>query len=178
MRAVVLCAVLLPAGAARAGDGEQAASFGVAPWATYATPGTEEDETVSPHWGAGVTAGYERGFGADVAWRVDLIAAAYAADDRAGELTWAGTALATAGLTYRVDVLKYVPYVEVGVGALVRTGGPFEAGVEPALRLGGGIDWLRGRARSHGIAVAMTSFASDTTTVSVSVRSTWRWGYF
>lgn len=75
-------------------------------------------------------------------------------------------------------MLRYVPYAAIGVGALVRGGGPFELGVEPALEIGGGVDVLRGRARSWGVAAAITSFAGDTTTVTVTLRSTWRWGYF
>lgn len=157
--------------AARAGDGERAVSLGLG-YATYATPNAAADQTLTPTAGAAVAATYERGFGADTAWRADLVLGGYLGGGTAG------SALATIGLSYRVDVLKYVPYLEVGIGALIHAGGPFETGAEPALRLGGGVDWLRGRARSFGVAVAMTSFASDTTTLAVSVRSTWRWGYF
>ena len=64
------------------------------------------------------------------------------------------------------------------VCALTRGGGPFEVGVEPALRIGGGVDILQSRARSWGVVATLTSFASTTTTFSAGLRSTWRWGYF
>jgi hypothetical protein len=169
--ASVAALAIAAASPARAGDGERAVSLGLG-YASYATPNEDGDETLSPTAGAALAASYERGFGADTWWRADLIVGGYLGGGTAG------SALATVGLTYRVDVLKYVPYVEAGIGALVRAGGPFDTGVEPALRIGGGIDWLRSRERSYGLAVAMTSFASDTTTVTVSLRSTWRWGYF
>jgi hypothetical protein len=157
--------------AARAGDGENAVSAGLG-WATYATPGEEEDQTLTPTAGAALTLSYERGFGDYVSWRVHGAGALY------GGGGLAGTFLVTAGLSYRVDVLRYVPYVVVGVGGLVRAGGPFENGIEPALELAAGVDWLRGRDRSWGLTGALTGFASDTTTLTVGVRSTWRWGYF
>lgn len=169
--AAALLAIAGSSSVAWAGEGERAVSFGVG-YATYATPSTEDDETLMPTGGAALAATYERGFGEDVAWRADLVLGGYFGGGTVG------AGLATVGLTYRVDVLKYVPYLEAGVGVLVRTGGPFETGAEPALRIGGGLDFLQSRARSYGIAVAMTSFASDTTTLAVSVRSTWRWGYF
>ena len=156
---------------ARAGDGETAVSAAVG-FATYAPPGEEDDEMLTPTAGATLQATYERGLGDYAAVRAQLAGAVY------GGGGVAGTGLATVGLSYRLDVLRYVPYAAVGVGLLVRGGGPFATGVEPALELGGGVDVLRGRARSWGVAAAITSFASDTTTVTVTVRSTWRWGYF
>jgi hypothetical protein len=130
------------------------------------------EETLTPTAGAALAASYERALGDEVSWRVDLGIAGYLGGGTAG------TALATAGLVYRIDILKYVPYVEVGVGALGRAGGPFATDVQPALRVGGGVDLLRSRARSHGVVATMTSFASDTTTLTIGVRTTWRWGYF
>jgi hypothetical protein len=157
--------------AARAGDGETAVSA-AAGFATYATPDEDDEATLTPTAGAALQATYERGFGDYAAWRAHLGGAIYGGGacrrQRPG----------TIGLSYRLDVLRYVPYVAVGVGVLVRGGGPFAAGVEPALEIGGGVDVLRGRARSWGVAAAITSFASDTTTLTVTVRSTWRWGYF
>jgi hypothetical protein len=156
---------------ARAGDGESAASAAIG-LATYATPDENGEETLTPTAGATLQATYERGFGDYASWRVQLAGALY------GGGGVAGSGLATVGLSYRLDVLRYVPYAAIGVGALVRGGGPFELGVEPALEIGGGVDVLRGRARSWGVAAAITSFAGDTTTVTVTLRSTWRWGYF
>jgi hypothetical protein len=157
--------------AARAGDGESAASAAIG-FATYATPDEDSADTLTPIGGATVQATYERGLGDYASWRVHAAGAIY------GGGGVVGSGLATIGLSYRLDVLRYVPYAAVGVGGLVRGGGPFALGVEPALEIGGGVDVLRGRARSWGVAAAITGFASDTTTVSVTVRSTWRWGYF
>lgn len=168
---VLAVAVLGAPGLARAGEGERALSVGAA-YATYATPDAEMEETLTPTAGAAVAVTYERALGDEVSWRADLGVAGYLG----GGAALSG--LATVGLVYRIDVLKYVPYVDVGVGALGRGGGPFAAGVEPALRLGGGVDLLQSRARSVGLVVVMTSFASTTTTLAVGLRTTWRWGYF
>ena len=169
---VLAAAVLGAPSVALAGEGERALSVSVA-YATYATPDAEMEETLTPSIGGAVAVTYERALGDEVSWRADLGFATY--------LGGSGTALSglgTVGLVYRIDVLKYVPYVDVGVGALARGGGPFETGVEPALRLGGGVDLLKSRARSVGLVVVMTSFASTTTTLAVGLRTTWRWGYF
>jgi hypothetical protein len=117
---------------------------------------TRRDEARGPTAAAALWA-TERGFGDYAAWRAHLGGAIY------GGGGVVGSGLATIGLSYRLDVLRYVPYAAVGVGVLVRGGGPFAAGVEPALEIGGGVDVLRGRARSWGVAAAITSFASDTT---------------
>ncbi len=159
------------AGRAHAGDGENAVSGG-AGFATYSTPNEDEDETLRPTAGAALAATYERGFGDYAAWRVHGAGSIYGG----GGLVMSG--LATVGLSYRVDVLRYVPYVAVGVGGIVRSGGPFETGVEPVLELAGGVDWLRGRDRSWGLTAALTGFASDTTTFTIGLRYTRRWGYF
>ncbi|MBL8625230.1 MAG: hypothetical protein JNK64_28225 [Myxococcales bacterium] len=166
-----LAVALAIPGTASAGEGERAVSV-AAGYATYATPDDEMMATLSPTAGAAVSAGYERALGDEVSWRADLLIAGYLGGGTAG------SALGTVGLVYRIDVLKYVPYVDVGVGALTRGGGPFELGVEPALRIGGGVDILQSRARSWGVVATLTSFASTTTTFSAGLRSTWRWGYF
>jgi len=166
-----LAGVLAIPGRATAGEGERAVSV-AAGYATYATPDDEMMTTLTPTAGAAASVGYERALGDEVSWRADLVLAGYLGGGAAG------SALGTVGLVYRIDVLKYVPYVDVGVGALTRAGGPFAVGVEPALRIGGGVDILQSRARSWGVVAAMTSFASRTTTFTAGLRSTWRWGYF
>lgn len=167
----VLAATAALAPAARAGEGERAASAGAA-FATYATPDADEEEMLRPTGGLALAVTYERGFSDYASWRIHGAGALHAG----GGL--AGTGLVTVGLSYRVDVLRYVPYVIVGVGGLVRAGGPFTTGIEPALEVGGGVDWLRGRDRSWGVHAAVTGFAADTTTVQIGLRTTWRWGYF
>lgn len=166
-----LAVVLAIPGPASAGEGERAVSV-AAGYATYATPDDEMMATLTPTGGAAIGVGYERALGDEVSWRADLLLAGYLGGGAAG------SALGSVGLVYRIDVLKYVPYVDVGVGALIRGGGPFPLGVEPALRIGGGVDILQSRARSWGVVATLTSFASTTTTFSAGLRSTWRWGYF
>ncbi len=166
---LVLAVAAIPA-AARA-DGERAVSV-QAGFATYATPDAEMMTTLTPTAGAAVAGTYERALGDEVSWRADLVIGGYLGGGTAG------SALATVGLVYRIDVLKYVPFVDVGVGALALAGGPFDATVEPALRIGGGVDILSSRSRSWGAVAALTSFASATTTMTLGLRSTWRWGYF
>ena len=169
--ALVLVLAVVSAGPAWAGDGESAASAGVG-LATYATPAEDDEAMLMPTGGLSLQATYERGLGDYASVRGHLAGAIY------GGGGIAGTGLGTLGLSYRLDVLRYVPYAFVAAGVLVRGGGPFETGVEPALEIGGGVDVLRGRDRSWGVVAAVTSFASDTTTVSVAARTTWRWGYF
>ena len=175
MRRALVIGILLVIGgprAAHAGDGENALSAGVG-YGTFWTDVEDEDETASPTAGGVVTATFERGFTDYASWRVRAVGGLYAGGGTSM------TGLATAGLSYRFDVLKYVPYVAVGVGALVRGGGPFDGtDVEPALEIGGGVDWLRSRSRSIGLDVAVTGFAFDTTTLIATLRTTWRWGYF
>ena len=173
MSRVLAVGLILVASSAWAGAGENALSMGGG-YATYATSSDRDDEVLSPTVGAAATATFERGVSDYAAWRARAVGAIYASSD----VGTAGSGIVTLGLSYRVDVLKYVPYVAVGIGGLVRGGGPFSTWIEPALEISGGIDWLRSRNRSLGIDLAMTGFASDTTTLAVTVRSTWRWGYF
>ncbi len=168
---VTTLALTVAAGEAVAGDGENAVSAS-AGFATYATPNEMEDATLRPTGGGALAATFERGFGDYAAWRVHGAGGVYGG----GGVATIG--LVTVGLSYRVDVLRYVPYVAVGIGGIVRSGGPFETGLEPVLELAAGVDWLRGRDRSWGLAGSLTGFASDTTTLTIGLRSTWRWGYF
>ena len=169
--AVIAVVVVTGATAAHADSDERALSFG-AGFASYATPNSDMDATLSPTAGLAVSTSFERALGPEVSVVGDLSIAGYLGGGTAG------SALGTVGLVYRIDILKYVPYVAVSAGGLGVAGGPFATGVEPALRLGGGVDILQSRSRSYGLTVAMTSFASATTTLAIGLRSTWRWGYF
>jgi hypothetical protein len=171
-RLLVATSILLPVAApyARAGDGESALSPSVG-YATYSTL-DKMGQSVSPTIGGAAGATYERGVSEALSWRVSAIGGGFTG----GGTTWA--AWGAAGLVYRFDVLKYVPYVEVSGGAILLGGGPLPTGVHPLLELGGGVDWLRSRDRSWGIEARLGSFANDTTVFTVGIRSTWRWGYF
>lgn len=173
MRGLAL-GLCLVATSAAAGPGENALSLG-AGYATYVTPSPDEDDdgNVSPTVGGVATVTFERGVTEYGAWRVRAAGGQYTSDEGT-----AVTGLVTAGVSYRLDVLKYVPYAAIGVGALARSGGPFETGIEPAIELSGGVDWLLGRSRSVGLDIAATDVIGDTTTLAITLRSTWRWGFF
>jgi hypothetical protein len=116
---------------------------------------------------------FERGFSESMSYRVEASGALYGG----GGLSW--SALAAAGFVYRFDVLKYVPYAFGEVGGVVISGGPVpETVIDPAVQIGGGLDFLEGRDRSWGFEAKVASFISGTTTMSLSIRYTKRWGYF
>lgn len=169
---VVLAGLLTGALPARA-DGERAASL-AAGWAAYAVPDPDEPEQdLTSLAGAGLGAEFELALGEAFSLRADLAGAAFWGDDGASYL-----GLASAGGTYRFDVLRYVPYAFAGVGAVVSGGGPLDLGVSPVLVLGGGLDVLTRRERSWGVEGRLASFAGDVTVFTAGVRLTHRWGFF
>jgi hypothetical protein len=91
-------------------------------------------------------------------------------------LSFAG--LADAGITFRFDVLKYVPYAFGGVGGVFSGGGPIDNGADFVLCVGGGLDVLQSRSRSWGVEGRLASFGGDITLFTVGLRGTIRWGYF
>src|SRR5262245_58100442 len=96
-------------------------------------------KSVSPTFGLALTGTYERVIGTDVALRGELVG---------GSFFGGGTAFAVlgdAGLAFRFDVMKYVPFAFGGLGAVGSWGGPLTGGVDFVLVAGGGLDWLRSR---------------------------------
>ncbi len=167
---VWLLAAPLPAWAS---DGESAfsVSLGIG---TYSVPAEDpDDEALAPLAGGVVGVSYERGISEALSWRVELWGAVYSGDGVSGGGSAAG------GLVYRFDVLKYVPYGLLELGVVALDGGPLpEAQLAPVVQIGGGLDILQSRDRSYGVEARLASFAGDVTTVSLSGRYTWRWGYF
>jgi hypothetical protein len=181
----VLGAVLgamLGARPARA-ESEQALSVGIG-WATFSTLGEAVDNmeppSVSPTIGGSLGISYERHIGTDFGLRAELVGGLFygGADEKKLQSQTANALLADAGATLRFDVLKYVPYAFVGFGAVTSGGGPLERTTDPVLVIGGGLDWLRSRARSYGVEARVASFGSDVTVVTIGIRGTTRWGYF
>jgi hypothetical protein len=86
--------------------------------------------------------------------------------------------LGDAGLAFRFDVFKYVPYAFAGLGAVASGGGPIDRGIDFVLVAGGGCDWLLSRTRSFGVELRLASFGGDITVVTAGVRGTVRWGFF
>ncbi|MCA9680055.1 MAG: hypothetical protein H6709_07860 [Kofleriaceae bacterium] len=174
LAALLLAAAALvgaPRGAA-AGAGEQALSGGLG-IGTWSRPGEKEDETIGPDAGAVAQVVYERAFSEALSWRVEAAGAIYTG----GGTSWGATA--AAGLVYRFDVLKYVPYAVLELGGTALGGGPLDAAVvEPTLQIGGGLDVLRSRDASWGIEARLAGFAGDSTVMTLGVRVTRRWGYF
>jgi hypothetical protein len=152
-------------------DGESALS-GSLSWATYSLPG-QNDMDVTSYLGAQLAVEYERAFAEPLSWRVELGAAGF---HHADGKSW--LAIGDAGVVYRFDVLKYVPYAFAGVGAVIAGGGPLPSTTEPILMLGGGLDILASRERSWGFELRLASFAGSVTTFSFGVRGTLRWGFF
>lgn len=165
---VLVLAALAPA--ARAGAGESALSVSLG-WATYDTL-DDMGQTVNPTAGAAIGVMYERGISEALSWRVGVNGGGFLGGGTSG------AAWATGGLVYRFDVLKYVPYLEAGVGGVVVGGDPLSTGVDPLLELGLGLDVLVDRQKSWGVEGQLGSFAGGTTVLTVGLRGTWRWGYF
>ena len=133
--------------------------------------------TIPDHGGVGGLLGgdYERGL-SDAFWlRASAAGAIYRGSDGEGAI-YAGRA--TVGLTYVVDVLKYVPYIHLGAGGLVIGGAELDAEVRPLGELGVGLDVLSRRGRSYGpFARVQTSF-DEGAFLELGLRVSWRWGFF
>lgn len=184
-RAAVLVALglgLAAGGPARA-ESEQAVSIGLG-WATFSTLGEAMDNmeppSLSPTIGGSLGVSYERHIGTDFALRAELVGGLFygGGDEKKMQSQTSNALLADAGAALRFDVLKYVPYAFVGIGAVTTGGGPLDRGTDLVLVVGGGLDWLQSRARSYGLEVRLASFGGDVTVVTVGLRGTTRWGYF
>ena len=165
LTAAALAALPAPVQAA---DGERALSLGLG-YATYTQPG------YNPH-GAVLGMDFERGFSDALSWRVSGGAGAYYRNG----LSFSGHL--TIGLTYLFDVLKYVPYANVGVGGIViggdAGGGESDIDVSPLAEIGVGLDILRSRTASYGVYIRFETLLQETSFLTAGVRSTWRWGFF
>lgn len=165
-RVALLVLLALPVGRAAADEGESAVSVGLG-FASFAI--TEHDGL-----GAGLGIDYERGL-SDAFW---LRASAAGAYYRAGDAGAAYAGQATVGLTYVIDVLKYVPYLHIGAGGAVLGGESIDADVHPLAEIGVGLDILARRGLSYGPFARLGSFFDDSALLSAGVRLTWRWGFF
>ena len=169
-------------GAARA-ESEQALSVGLG-WATFSTVGQAmgnmQPPSLSPTVGGSLGLSYERLVGTDFALRAELVGGLFygGADAKQRQSKISNALLADAGISFRFDVLKYVPYAFAGLGAVTAGGGPIERGTGLVLVVGGGLDWLRSRSRSYGVEARLASFGGDVTVITAGVRGTVRWGYF
>jgi hypothetical protein len=166
MRFAAAAALLLAfAGSAGADDGESALSVS-AGFASFAIPEHEPP-------GGGIGLEYERGL-SDVFWlRAAAAGGVYGTD---GGPSYG--AQGTIGLTYVVDVVKYVPYLHGGIGGVWLFGGDLEEQVHPVAELGAGLDILARRDLSWGPWLRLASFLDDSEFLSGGFRLSWRWGFF
>lgn len=151
-------------------------------WATFSVPGKATGNmtppTVSPDVGGALGVSYEHAIGTDIALRGELAGGVFygGASKKQSDTSFAG--LGDVGVTFRFDVLKYVPYAFGGVGGVVSGGGPIDKGADFVLCVGGGLDILESRSRSWGLEGRLASFGGDITLFTVGLRGTIRWGYF
>jgi hypothetical protein len=176
----VLLAVAIPGGLAWA-DGERALSAGVG-WATFSTLGTpprrgQAPPTLTPDIGGALTVSYEQALSTELLLRGELAGGMfYGGAERMQEKT-SYALLGDAGVAFRLDVLAFVPYAFAGLGGVASGGGPIDNGVDLAVVLGAGVDWLRSRERSYGLEARLASFGGDITVVTFGLRGTVRWGF-
>jgi hypothetical protein len=174
-RSLLVCTwllLLLPA-RAMAGEGERTFSLGVdlTRWTIIQDlPGDEDSVTAR---GGGLAMDYAYGWSDDVWLRASAAGGYYFLPD--------GTGLAaggTVGVTYALDVLRFVPVLELGVGGLWVSGDGIESELKPVVELGIGVHVLRSRGTSWGVVARFDSFASQAVFLTLGARFTWRWGYF
>jgi hypothetical protein len=172
--ALALPCVLLPH-IAHAAEGEKAFGLGVdfSTWNVVQEqhPGTDNDSITAV--GGQLTADFEYGWN-DTFWLRASGAAGYFSVPQGTAWSAGGTL----GLTYAVDILKYVPLIQAGVGALVVGGDGVDVEVRPVVELGLGLAVLQGRTWSWGFVSRFDGFASQAIFFTIGPRLTWRWGYF
>jgi len=178
--ALALLAVIGSRGVAH-GDSERALSVGLG-WATFSVPGEAvnnmEPPSISPDVGGALAVTYEHAIGSDLGLRAELAGGVFYGGAGKDQSNTSFAALGDAGVVFRFDVLKYVPYAFGGVGAVATVGGPIDRGLDFVLAVGGGLDILASRARSYGFEARLASFGGDVTVFTLGVRGTSRWGYF
>jgi hypothetical protein len=179
IRTGVVLAVSAVAGTASAD--EHAASLGVG-WATFSVPGkkmgTMQPPAITPDVGGMLSGTYEYALSTDISLRGEFAFNAFYGGEQKGQSTGSFAGLFDAGVTFRFDVLKCVPYAFAGLGGVVADGGPIGGDTDLVLVVGGGLDSLLSRDRSWGVEVRLASFGGDITLFTAGVRGTYRWGFF
>jgi len=162
-------------------EGDRALSVGIG-WATFSAPAEMMDSmqptSTSPTIGGALGVTYEHAVGSDFSLRGELAGGLFYGGNAEDQTKVSYAGLVDAGVTFRFDVLKYVPYAFGGIGALVTTGGPLARDIAPELVVGGGLDVLLSRATSWGIEGRLAAFGGDVTVFTLGLRGTTRWGYF
>lgn len=165
--AAALVLAALDAPPAAADEGEHALSVGLG-FARFSIPEHDGD-------GGGLTVEYERGL-SDAFWlRVSSSGSVHRGGDQQGT-GYAGNLVG--GLTYVVDVLRYVPYLHAGVGAVALGGDSFDLEIHPMAEIGVGLDILARRGLSYGFFARAGTFLDESAFITAGFRLTWRWGFF
>jgi hypothetical protein len=129
------------------------------------------DEDISPDGGV-VGFDYEHGISDPISLRASAGGGLYYQDGPA----YSGHAVV--GVTYLFDVLKYVPYANIGAGGIVLGGDGFDTQLEPLIEIGFGVDFLRSREFSWGVLARYETYFNETSFFTAGARLTWRWGFF
>ena len=162
-------------------ESERGLSLGLG-WATFSVPGKAvgnmEPPSISPEVGGAVAVTYEHMVGSDFGLRAELAGGLFYGGAGKDQSNTSYAALGDAGIVFRYDVLKYVPYAFGGLGAVASAGGPIDRGLDFVVAVGGGLDILASRAKSYGFEARLASFGGDITVFTLGVRGTTRWGYF
>lgn len=166
-------ALLLVPGIANAVEGEQALSLSARVASLTVTETVDGRNVDRSGVGGGLSLDYQRAV-SDTLWLRAAIAGTTHAI--AAEATFAGHA--TVGVSYAVDVLRYVPYVSAGLGTSVIGGGVLDLQVKPYFELGLGLEIISSTTFSWGVDARFASFLSTAAVFMIGPRVSWRWGYF
>jgi hypothetical protein len=178
LAAIGLVAVL---GRVAHAEGESALSVSVG-WASFSVPGkamgNQAPTALSPDVGGALAVSYEHAISTELSLRGELAAGVFHGGAQAMQGQTSYAAVGDAGIAFRFDVLKVVPYAFAGLGGVAAGGGPIDRGAAFAVVVGGGVDWLESRHRSLGLEARVASFGGDITVATFGVRGTLRWGAF
>jgi hypothetical protein len=154
---------------AQAAEGESGVSASVG-YGHYAV--SQDDETLDARGGV-VGVDYAYGISDSFWLRGSLSGGLY--DGPEGT---ANSGVATFGLTYQFDLLRYVPWISLGAGAAVVGGGGIDGQILPLVGASLGLEVLESRAFSWGAAATFDTYGADLLYFTIGPRVTWRWGYF
>lgn len=168
---LVVTSLLLPN--SRADEGESAVSAG-AYFSTFSLPDH------APLGGA-LGVDYERGI-TEVMWlRASAAGGLYldSPDDTATRKA-AYAAQGSLGISYALDVLRYVPFVTLGLGGSYFGGEGLgeDVGFYPMIQLGGGLNVLESPDFSWGVQATLETFVTRSALLMVGLRVSHRWGFF
>jgi hypothetical protein len=173
-----LLVTTVSASAQAEGERSLSASLG---WATFSVPGKPVGRmappTLTPDLGGALAIAYEHSISTDLALRAEAAGGVFYGGGQAMQGKTSFAVLGDAGVEFRFDVLKFVPYAFAGLGGVSAGGGPIDRGADFVLVVGGGLDWLQSRERSYGLEARVASFGSDITVVTFGLRGTVRWGF-